>query len=542
MPKARSIRVLAILTLLVLLAATFWLARERESGAVAEAPASTEVPNPPVNSSRATLLGENLPERAPAQTEVPLVEIKGRLVAAEEPDVKLAGVTVNLLSIKKVMELRDEELATVGITTTDETGRFRFDVHDPHDCAIQCEASGFRPTLQSLRPGEETLIVLRRPTSKARITGEVFDADGIAVENYTLLLSGEGVVKTSTWEPHQTRSQFEIEFEQRSDSTEVELGILAPGYRIGYTKVRSIREGTANVGRIVLERWSKPQHGVVVDSSTGLGVGDAVVTPICAFLRNDGRRSLGVENSTRTDPTGAFVVTEIHGEGLAWLLAEAPGYAQSRFDLSKHTPGTPVRIELTRGGTLEGRVVFSATANPRDFRARCVARDLVQGHADVNEVAQLFSRLEPDGSFRFANLADGAYELDLVRSSRARPSQTSSRTLVWIQAGRTAFHELTHGDDATLTVPLRGTSGLIQQQLVSAYLLDASGHCVSAVSAPLAAGDLQLLDVPPGSYELEVRFVTDSRFHFRRAEHVSADSATLAPVDLSDLLQRSRER
>ena len=95
---------------------------------------------------------------------------------------------------------------------------------------------------------------------------------------------------------------------------------------------------------------------------------------------------------------------------------------------------------------------------------------------------------------------------------------------------------------ATLTIPLRGTSGLPDGAVINAYLLDSTGQCVSATSAPLSRGELRLLEVPPGSFELEVQFSSDSRFHFRRPEHVTTTSTSLAPVDLSALLQRSRAR
>lgn len=527
---------------LALLAWLFWSSREQAQGDGAQAPEREHGSSEAHESQRAAVQATDGPERAALEPTARSTVFTGKLVAVDEPELTFAGTALGLLSAKLLAETLDEEKAQVARTTTDAASRFRFEVPEPGEFVVLCEVAGFRAELSPLRPDVENVVVLRRASATTRVTGEVVDENGVPVVDYRVILGGEGLVKRPSQTLLHTQSRFEVEFEQRSDLASLTVGFLARGFRPGHAAFVSQRGNTANVGQIVLQRSNVALSGFVVDASTGLGVANASITPIGFLLGRDGRRRLGHENPTQTDATGAFEVTEIHGEGVALLLVAAPGYAETRFDVLALTPDAPLRIELSSGGSLDGRVVFASAANARDFGVRCVAADLVDGHADVTEPFELFARVDAEGRFRFANLADGTYEVDLVVKGSDGSRNRTSRSSVRIQSGRTEWLELSHGTGATLTIPLRGTSGLPDGAVINAYLLDSTGQCVSATSAPLSRGELRLLEVPPGSFELEVQFSSDSRFHFRRPEHVTTTSTSLAPVDLSALLQRSRAR
>lgn len=479
------------------------------------------------------------PERAALEPTARATVFTAKLVAVDEPELTFAGATLGLLSARLLAETLNEETAQIASTTTDDTSRFRFEVAEPGEFVVLCEVAGFRAELAPLRPDVENVVVLRRASTKTRVTGEVVDPNGAPVVDYRVILGGEPLSKWPSQSLIYSQSRFEVELEQRTDFASLTLSILARGFRPSYTSFVSQLGNSADVGAVMLERSNVALSGFVVDASTGLGIANASVTPIGFVLGRDGRRRLGHENPTQTDATGAFEVTEVHGEGIALLLVVAPGYAETRFDV---LTDAPLRIELSSGGSLDGRVVFAGAANARDFSVRCVAAELVNGHADVSEPFELFAQVDAEGRFRFANLADGTYEVDLVVKGSDGSRHRTSRSSVRIQSGRTEWLELSHGSGATLTIPLRGTSDLPAGALISAYLLDSSGQCVSATSAPLSRGDLRLLDVPPGSFDLEVRFGPDSRFHFRRPEPITTTSTSLARVDLSDLIQRSRAR
>jgi hypothetical protein len=527
---------------LLLVAWFYWSSRERAAGEGALAPEREQGSRAVDEPRRVAVQATDDPERATLEPTARATVFTGKLLAVDEPELTFAGTALGLLSARLLAETQNEETAQVARTTTDDTSRFRFEVSEPGEFVVLCEVAGFRAELAPLRPDVENVVVLRRASTKTSVTGEVVDADGAPVVDYRVLLGGEGLIKGSNPNSIQPQSRFEVEFEQRPDFASLTVGVLARGSRPGHGAFVSQRGNTANVGQIVLQRSNVALSGFVVDASTGVGIANASVTPIGFVLGRDGRRRLGHENPTQTDATGAFEVTDVSGEGVALLLVVAPGYAETRFDVLTLAPDAPLRIELSSGGALEGRVVFAKPEKARNFSVRCVAADLVDGHADVSEPFEHFAQVDAEGRFRFANLADGTYEVDLVVKGSDGSRNRTSRSSVRIQSGRTEWLELSHGNGATLTIPLRGTSGLPDGALISAYVLDSSGLCVSATSVTLSRGDLRLLDVPPGSFDLEVRFGPDSRFHFRRAEHVTTTSTSLAPADLSDLIQRSRER
>jgi RNA polymerase sigma factor (sigma-70 family) len=147
------------------------------------------------------------------------------------------------------------------------------------------------------------------------------------------------------------------------------------------------------------------------------------------------------ENTTEatSDAEGRFTLT-CDGPETVWLRAESPGWVTGELGPLDPLVERALEVELTVGGSIEGRVLLPDGA---DAAGVVVGLNHGDGHARTQ-------RAGPEGRFRFDHLAPGRWQI--VRTDdELDPSSTTVMTtddpheIEWtctVEAGRTTYHDL----------------------------------------------------------------------------------------------------
>jgi RNA polymerase sigma-70 factor (ECF subfamily) len=126
------------------------------------------------------------------------------------------------------------------------------------------------------------------------------------------------------------------------------------------------------------------------------------------------RRLNAVLESTSSDADGSFRLTGRESGRLA-ILCDADGFATSEVSPLDVQPARGVdelRIEMTIGGAIEGRVLV-----PDDVDPSGALVELSRGDGRAHEM-----RIGPDGAFRFEHLTPGKWDVRRTAAGIRRPS------------------------------------------------------------------------------------------------------------------------
>lgn len=256
--------------------------------------------------------------------------------------------------------------------------------------------------------GATNLALHLQPRSQVELV--VVDADGAPVAEAWSMCFVEEASFDGRWSRTGEEGRVElllpsVEFQIRIGCDGFEsrwLGPFAPGALAGELEV-------------VLERKPSLSGRVVADGQPVAGAEVALVQQFDGHrLVFKGFTSRFIDNGDvfETDAEGRFTVPIDEDSQSDWaLLVSKAGLARSELILGQLDPADPppeVTVEMTRGGTLEGRVVVGAG---RTAAGRVVACSREDG-------CPFFTRADGDGFFRFENLTPGGW---LVEDRDAEP-------------------------------------------------------------------------------------------------------------------------
>lgn len=278
--------------------------------------------------------------------------------------------------------------------------------------------------LKDVHAGDTGLRITLRPG--ARVRGRVID--GATEQPITDFEAATIVTMALVWE-RPTRIQ---PIHGSSDGT-FELRNVAPGsctLRVradGYAEQElelTVEAGASvDAGLVKLVRGAVV-HGIVVDPDDQ-PVADATVRVARGGIHDN--PLFGVFAGARhvtTDAQGRFELDGLPG-GRTTLLADAPGFAGGRRTRLDVPPGgtlRDVRIQLTAGGTIDGKLLLAPGARAHDWSIS--AGTLLGDAAGSAPVAA-------DGTFRIEHLPAGTYRVQAFDTSSygalAKQSEQSMR-------------------------------------------------------------------------------------------------------------------
>ena len=157
------------------------------------------------------------------------------------------------------------------------------------------------------------------------------------------------------------------------------------------------------------------------------------------------RRSFVPTSSARSNSRGEAVLTGLR-DGEYRLQVEHPGYAVTGAVLS--VPSDDLVVEMTRGGSLEGRV--HAAGKPLD-EPRFI---IVEG----GDGLMRFSLTDLDGRFEIDRIPPGTIRLELFRRfAHASPNDIAQELIESIRPERRLSAEIVEGETTTLDIDLLGS-------------------------------------------------------------------------------------
>jgi len=213
----------------------------------------------------------------------------------------------------------------------------------------------------------------------------------------------------------------------------VAVGATAPGYRVntvdapqeGEEVVVKLQRGPGISGRVTFD--GEPVRGASLalyrtvdgDGAFRAHIEDGRELDLLQFVAPQ-KSSYG---SSGADGGFTIRAPSSDGEGIRpyMLLASAPGYATAivgPLDLDDESRLEDVRVELTRGGGVHGRVASATGESLAGWRVL-----LADGRGDLRQVD-----LSPDGEFRIQALAAGLWQIAIapagpLRLVRWRPTE-----------------------------------------------------------------------------------------------------------------------
>lgn len=219
-------------------------------------------------------------------------------------------------------------------------------------------------------------------------------------------------------------------------------------------------------------------RGVVVDES-GVPIPDAAVVahPIVDNPAAEGAR-LNPGGSERTDPHGAFTL-----EGLidgSYSIVASDGDHASATERSVHTGDAPIRLVLTGGASLTGRVTDAATGAP----IPAISVVLAKRTGLLSQVEKTATSFDSEGRYTVRHIAAGTYVVTVTAEGYA-PSPDRE---VAIERDTTSDFSLTRGARLVGEVRDSKTKTPIEQAKVSLEGQYGSSQGAAALS-PSAVSD-----------------------------------------------------
>lgn len=323
----------------------------------------------------------------------------------------ISGARVTVFRNEDGQEAMVRRMMNVSLqgTVTDDFGIFRLVGVPREPLTVRASADGFvMSEVREAIPDTESLNLVL--LTESRLTGVVVAAEnGLPIHEFQVRL------RRTDGEPRTERNPFGMSDRWRSfqDSTgRFEFQSLEPGrYSIEVRAQRCgvhraefpLREGESKSLRIALAE-SGVLSGRVVKESNGDPVRGARVSFVRTDIENSGPWWSGMMgDSARTDGDGYFEISEIP-DGEQTLQVQHQDYILHLEELNIG-PGQSreIKVKLREG------MVISGTALDRYDNAATGNMLLLRGEGDSK-----FAFVGQEGTFRFAGLAPGTYEIQRV--------------------------------------------------------------------------------------------------------------------------------
>ncbi len=357
--------------------------------------------------------------------------------------------------------------------------------------------------------GEGELILHLNDSRRIRV--RVIEDSGVPVDGARLFVTGEfSGTLGAHWQ--KAGASGEVEVHLIDERMSFSVGSERHEYR---TLGPWAAEQIPDLLEVRLE--AKPMwHGVVLAGGSPLANAELCLTRSCAdrgpdvvpVTRGFPLRVSGLARRLPpTDEAGRFQAPIPADWGSPIILAWAEGWALTEYPMpaaARAPASEPSEIELTRGGTLEGRL------HPSGGR-RIAGTVVAISRGDGLPKSQ---RTDAQGRYRFEHLTPGMWRVEV------RDTEPSAEVLSLSQLGQEAFRWDCEVREGEVTVHDLDSSRVTPVEMIgqlslggepasrwSARLILPSNQ-VSANSLPSATldavGGFQLR-MPPGSYELELR-------------------------------------
>ena len=294
------------------------------------------------------------PAHAAGDGQANAVEVTAKPEAATEAGetVKIAGVVVQsdfqpIAGAKVVLVTQRGERSEPLITGQDGTfcASVPVGTEDTEEIVAECSAEGYFPVRETVTPGEENQIVLRRPGTLELF---VHYLDGSPCGHAPVHISARGERKAHKFTCDE-RGFLRLESLKTGEYSVMIVGSSRNWFRSTGSKVVEGKT-TREIIKVARARTLK---GMVCDRLTGAPVGGAVVR--CG-------------KSSKTDSNGVFVLDGLPDRGRMSLSIRAKGYQFVRIpsvEVPAYTEAggvggagrSPIKIELEPGCIVRGAVV-----------------------------------------------------------------------------------------------------------------------------------------------------------------------------------------
>ena len=294
------------------------------------------------------------------------------------------------------------------------------------------------------------------------------------------------------------------------------ITVNAKGYRQG--RLNRIQAGDVNV---TIDMMTKAcVSGRVVDAS-GAAVPTFTLTARRTNLNavnNPAQGGIVFENTdiaqSYTDTDGSF---ELCGfmPGMAYAIhATAPGFAPAQtdvFQVQENQPPAPVQVRLSRGGSIEGRVVDASGApvsgaqvSSHDTNYNDSLIDSFLGNLVTTKATERKARTDAEGYFKLELLTPGAYKVHVTH-----PAHTAE-----------VVRDIQVGEGKPAEV---GPIQLGQGGTITGKVYDQAGNA-------LGRGFIQLVSTTDPSFTYQARTDAEGRYQF---EHVRPGGYKLSATRVS---------
>jgi hypothetical protein len=272
--------------------------------------------------------------------------------------------------------------------------------------ALVASAPGYEPAQANAVAGSGgpvEIVLLTTATLTGAVTAE---PDGSAVSDFTVSISTRSLGVFDRPVAEQTFSgaaggTFALASLPRDTVTAL---VRAPG-RAPWSSSLDLRSGAVDLGEIRLQQPATIE-GVVVDPE------GAPLEGVSIRIARGGPGDLfgmaavfGSDAGVLTDRSGRFSIGDLAGRSVR-LLADKAGFAPLRTRPIRIAPGesvTGVLLELGRGGSIRGRVVFADGTPPGQWHIQA-------SHASGLGTASAVT--DAEGAFRLVGLAAGTHKVD----------------------------------------------------------------------------------------------------------------------------------
>lgn len=331
----------------------------------------------------------------------PGVVLDGRVLAADGGPI--AGAAVRIAhGVVPAWYADDAAEMPPPDTVSADDGRFVLEDMAPRErVTLEVRHNGYTPAvLGSIEaPTQEPLVIVLR--ASASLSGRVVDENGEALEKV-----GVRVFEERPGQRRRSLAQTLTRKNGRFTLSEIApgaLGLVASGVGFQQTEIHGIElelgEDMEDV-RVTLRR------GGILVGTVRLPDGGAAAGAVVALLQT-GRSGayLPTYTGTRTDGDGRYRLAGVP-PGQQVIGAEREGYLRAIRYVDVTAGEMKLDLELDSGFEVSGRVVDAAGATIAGVDLALVS----SGHYGISTTSG------PDGSFRFAGVQDGSYQ---VRATRA---------------------------------------------------------------------------------------------------------------------------
>lgn len=328
----------------------------------------------------------------------PAIDYEGRVVDAKGAGV--AGAKVRLVGTPD-NEQAIEKLETEW--TTDKDGKFAF--HAADGAVFEAVKGNLRGW--SIVNGDVnltrlmTIAIAAAPARDAKITGHVIDPDGKPLANVLVRAapddppSKEPRVRAVSFATTDDKGAFVLDDLDR-DAYDVRAKL--DGFAA--TTAEHVAGGTKNLA--ITLQLGETLTGTVVD-----GRGSPVGAYTLLVTRRQGTAFELITARSIVDATGRFEVRVVPGE--YDVQAHATGWAPSEPVVTK-TNAPPVKLTVSEGATLSGRVVDEASGDPISY-AR-IMREGRGGGASA-QPANAGTVTRADGTFELTGIPTGPFSITI---------------------------------------------------------------------------------------------------------------------------------